>query len=233
MDKNKAFLEVKELYKSYDHGLVTALRGISFSLEKGKIYALTGSSGCGKSTLLNLIGTLDTADSGTILYEGKKIDTFKNPSRFRREYMGFVFQFHYLIPVLTLCENIETAMLFDKSLNSKERRQKAIQLLTEMGLDHKRDARANKISGGERQRAAIARALANNPKLILADEPTGNVDTKTSTMILEKLKKYVRTSGSTMLIATHDPQVSALSDTVLYMQDGKIIDYKHHETSHL
>ena len=225
------FLELNKICKSYDNGLVTALRGISLKLDKGKIYALMGSSGCGKSTLLNLIGTLDTPDSGQILYEGKGIEAFGSPGKFRREYMGFVFQFHYLIPVLTLRENVESAMLLNSQLNAKQRREKADHLLHEMGLRGKENARATKISGGERQRGAIARALANDPKLILADEPTGNVDTKTSAMILEKLRTYIDATQSTMLIATHDPQAGNFADTVFTMQDGKIIDIKHN-TSH-
>ena len=224
MAESTPFLEVQNVCKSYDDGLVTALRGISLKLEKGKIYALTGRSGCGKSTLLNLIGTLDTPDSGQIFYEGKTIEAFGSPGKFRREYMGFVFQFHYLIPVLTLRENVESAMLFDTRLDEKERSKKADHLLHEMGLKGKENARATKISGGERQRGAIARALANDPKLILADEPTGNVDTKTSAMILQKLRAYIDTTQSTMLIATHDPVAANFADTVFTMQDGKIID---------
>lgn len=223
MLSQKPIIEVKSLYKSYDDGFVSAVNGVSFSLEKGKIYALMGSSGCGKSTLLNLIGTLDKPDSGDILYEGEKIESFVTPNHFRREFMGFVFQFHHLIPVLTLCENVETAMLFSKNIDSNERRKKAQVLLSQMGLKSKIDAMATKISGGERQRAAIARALANDPKLILADEPTGNVDTKTSAVILQKLRLFVQKRQSTMLIATHDLQVGSFADTILSMQDGKII----------
>jgi len=224
MDNNTTLLEVNSLYKTYDKALVKALNGLTFSLKKGKIYAIMGSSGCGKSTLLNLIGTLDNADSGKILYEGKEIDKFKDISLFRREYIGFVFQFHYLIPVLTLKENIETAMLLNKHYTPQQREQRAIKLLKQMGLDDKIDARANKVSGGQRQRAAIARAMANNPKLILADEPTGNVDSQTSAMILKHLKEYVKRLNTTMLIATHDPNVAAIADETFYMQDGQIVD---------
>ncbi len=224
MDNNTTLLEVNSLYKTYDKALVKALNGLTFSLKRGKIYAIMGSSGCGKSTLLNLIGTLDNADSGKILYEGKEIDKFKDMSLFRREYIGFVFQFHYLIPVLTLKENIETAMLLNKHYTPQQREQRAIKLLKQMGLDDKIDARANKVSGGQRQRAAIARAMANNPKLILADEPTGNVDSQTSVMILKHLKEYVKRLNTTMLIATHDPNVTAIADEIFYMQDGQIVD---------
>jgi len=216
-------IELKSLYKSYDNGLVSAVQGVSFSLKKGKIYALMGSSGCGKSTLLNLIGTLDEPDSGEILYEGKSINTFESQTRFRREFLGFVFQFHHLIPVLTLCENVESAMLFNKKIDSKQRQSRAKELLSQMGLETKINAMATNISGGERQRAAIARSLANDPKLILADEPTGNVDTKTSEMILQKLQQFVQKRQSTMLIATHDPQVGSFADAIIQMQDGKII----------
>lgn len=224
MDNNTTLLEVNSLYKTYDKALVKALNGLTFSLKKGKIYAIMGSSGCGKSTLLNLIGTLDNADSGKILYEGKEIHKFDDISLFRREYIGFVFQFHYLIPVLTLKENIETAMLLNKHYTPQQREQRAIKLLKQMGLDDKIDARANKVSGGQRQRAAIARAMANNPKLILADEPTGNVDSQTSAMILKHLKEYVKRLNTTMLIATHDPNVAAIADETFYMQDGQIVD---------
>jgi ABC-type lipoprotein export system ATPase subunit len=222
MDSRIPFLKVASLYKSYDNGLVPALHGISFMLEKGKIYALTGSSGCGKSTLLNLIGMLDKPDSGEIFYEGKPFSDFKDPGAFRRDYLGFVFQFHYLIPVLTLRENVETALLAGGKLNRYQRERKASRLLEEMGLAHKIDTRASKVSGGERQRAAIARALANDPLLILADEPTGNVDSETSEMILKKMRDYVDKTGATMLIATHDPQVAAYADTTLKMKDGRI-----------
>ena len=222
MDKQIPFLEVASLFKSYDNGLVPALRGLSFTLQSGKIYALTGSSGCGKSTLLNLIGMLDRPDSGEIFYEGKPLSRYKDPGSFRRNYLGFVFQFHYLIPVLTLRENVETALLTGTKQDRHQREIKARHLLEEMGLAHKADARASKVSGGERQRAAIARALANDPKLILADEPTGNVDSKTSEMILKKMRDYVSKTGATMLIATHDPQVAAFADATFHMQDGQI-----------
>ncbi len=218
-----AFVEVDNLVKSYDNGLIPALRGVSLSMESGRIYALEGSSGCGKSTLLNLIGTLDRPDSGAIRYEGKTIHAFADAAEFRREYLGFVFQFHYLIPVLTLRENVETALLTNPAYDARSRRQKAYELLTQMDLSHKIDTRANSVSGGERQRAAIARALANDPRLILADEPTGNVDTRTSQMILQRFRKYVTRTGATLLIATHDPLVGAAADLRFGMHEGRIV----------
>lgn len=211
------------LYKRYSDGDISAINGISLSLEKGKIYALMGSSGCGKSTLLNLIGQLDDADKGELLYEGKSLESFSSKSRFRREFFGFVFQFHHLIPVLSLCENIEAALIHDKVLNAFQRRQKAKALLMDMGLENRVDALATRVSGGERQRASIARALVNNPKLILADEPTGNVDSQTSLMILAKLQQFIKQQQGTMLIATHDFQVGKFADVILRMKDGVIV----------
>jgi putative ABC transport system ATP-binding protein len=231
MARRIPFLEVRNLCKSYDRGLVPALHNISFELQNQKIYALMGSSGCGKSTLLNLIGTLDTPDHGDIYYEGQSIDAFKNPGEFRRTYLGFVFQFHFLIPVLSLRENIETALLTNQTMNASQISDKAYRLLEDMGLAHKTEFRANKVSGGERQRTAIARALANDPKLILADEPTGNVDTKTAAMILQKMRYYVENMHATMLIATHDPEVGKIADSCIFMQDGRIIEIveNHHK----
>ncbi len=211
------------LYKHYCDGDIAAINGISLSLEKGKIYALMGSSGCGKSTLLNLIGQLDDTDQGELLYEGKSLDSFNSKSRFRREFFGYVFQFHHLIPVLSLCENIEAAMIHDTDLNAFQRRQKAKKLLQDMGLESRVDALATRVSGGERQRASIARALVNNPKLILADEPTGNVDSQTSLMILAKLQQFIKQQQGTMLIATHDVQVGEFADVILRMKDGELI----------
>ncbi|MCH9739796.1 MAG: ABC transporter ATP-binding protein [Epsilonproteobacteria bacterium] len=223
MVNSKRIVEINSLSKHYNDGNIWAVKDISLTLERGKIYALMGSSGCGKSTLLNLIGQLDRANSGAIYYEGKSVNSFNSISQFRREFMGFVFQFHHLIPVLTLYENIEAALLLNKTLDVSQKETKIKNLLTEMGLADKIDAMATEVSGGERQRAAIARALVNSPKLILADEPTGNVDSKTSIMILKKLRHFVDKQKSTMLIATHDAEVGKFADVIFRMQDGQII----------
>jgi len=218
-----SLIEVKDLHKVYDNGLIQSLNGITLTLEAGKIYALMGASGCGKSTLLNLIGTLDNPTSGEILYEGKHLNEVGSLSTFRRDFIGFVFQFHHLIPVLTLRENIESALLSSHNILASERRERAMILLEEMGILHRADSYANKISGGERQRGAIARALINNPKVLLADEPTGNIDSKTSKLILKKLCDHVEKKSGTILIATHDPNVSDIADVVINMEDGRII----------
>lgn len=216
-------LEVNNLGKRYEDGDVSALNGVSFALEEGKIYALMGRSGCGKSTLLNLIGQLDSADQGTVLYQGKTIDAFASMSDFRRDFLGFIFQFHHLIPVLTLYENVEMALALHPSLSHKSQQAKIHEVLDAMGLVDKMHRRVSHVSGGERQRTAIARALINHPKLILADEPTGNVDSKTSITILQTLREYVNTHHSTLLIATHDPEVERFADTVFSMEDGQIV----------
>ena len=223
MNNNPPAIETKELCKSYDQGKTVALNHVSISLQQGKIYALTGSSGCGKSTLLNILGTLDNADSGAVLYFGKRKETIESISQFRRDHIGFIFQFHYLIPILTLQENVASAILFQKNSTVIQRQKQAEALLSSFGLEHKCHALSSNVSGGERQRAAIARALANEPKIILADEPTGNVDSKNTRIILQKLREYADLYNSMVLIATHDRNVAEFADCVLNMEDGRIL----------
>ena len=222
MNDLKPFFQATELYKYYTDGDVRAVDGVSLTLEKGKIVALMGSSGCGKSTLLNLIGQLDNVDRGELSYQGINIKDLIINSQFRRDNFGFIFQFHHLIPVLTLRENIEAALIHN-GMSQIQRRLKSESLLEDMGLKHRINARTSNVSGGERQRAAIARALSNHPSIILADEPTGNVDSNTSNMILTHLRDYVKEQQSAMLIATHDPLVSDIADVILHMKDGKIV----------
>jgi ABC-type lipoprotein export system ATPase subunit len=169
---------------------------------------------------------LDTPENGTLLYDGRKIEQINSLSRFRREYIGFVFQFHHLLPVLTLRENVETALLFHAHMNKQVRKEAIEHVFFEMGLSSKIDTLATEVSGGERQRAAIARALVGSPRLILADEPTGNVDSVTSEKIMKALHQRIKQTGATALIATHDPTVSAFADVILSMQDGKITAVK-------
>lgn len=214
-------VEIKNLSKTYDKGLTLAFENISFSLEKGKIYALMGKSGCGKSTLLNIIGTLDNPTSGEVFYDGKSLKNISDIYSFRRNYIGIVFQFHNLLPVLTLKENVQTALMYNNSY--KEKKEEVMELLDDMGLKTKANSLANSVSGGEKQRVAIARALINKPKLILADEPTGNVDSVTTKMILKKLTLYNQINNSTMLIATHDEEIAKEADVIIKMKDGKIV----------
>ena len=212
---------VKDLLKHYEKGLVKALNGVSFTVKKGECVAIVGPSGCGKTTLLNLIVALDVPTDGEIFIDGKDIGEHKQYNRFRAEMVGFVFQLYHLIPSLTLLENVELPM-YSLSLSRKERKGRARELLSEVGLVERMNFYPTRVSGGERQRAAIARALANEPKLVLADEPTGNVDTETGDIILDILTKLCRVRGITMLIATHDKEVTARADRVIRIRNGLI-----------
>lgn len=212
---------VKDLLKHYEKGLVKALNGVSFTVKKGECVAIVGPSGCGKTTLLNLIGALDVPTDGEILVDGKNIREHRQYNRFRAEMVGFVFQLYHLIPSLTLLENVELPM-YSLSLSRKERKGRARELLSEVGLAERMNFYPTRVSGGERQRAAIARALVNEPKLVLADEPTGNVDTETGDIILDILTKLCRVRGITMLIATHDKEVTDRADRVIRIRNGLI-----------
>ncbi len=219
---NDTILEVRGLSRYFDRGLTPAVDHVSLTLERGKIYALVGPSGCGKTTLLHCIGNLENRDGGSIRYAGKAPEDIRSWPKFRREFLGFVFQFHYLIPTLTLQENVESALQWSGTVPVHEKRARSAALLETVGLQHKKDMFAENVSGGERQRAAIARAFANAPDLVLADEPTGNVDSKTGAMILDYMKEYVRNENKTILIATHDPDVEAIADEIIPMKDGRI-----------
>ena len=212
---------VKDLLKHYEKGLVKALNGVSFTVKKGECVAIVGPSGCGKTTLLNLIGALDVPTDGEILVDGKNIREHRQYNRFRAEMVGFVFQLYHLIPSLTLLENVELPM-YSLSLSRKERKGRARELLSEVGLVERMNFYPTHVSGGERQRAAIARALVNEPKLVLADEPTGNVDTETGDIILDILTKLCRVRGITMLIASHDKEVTDRADRVIRIRNGLI-----------
>ncbi len=223
LNEDDIVVRVTDVRKAYDGGLVPALHGISLALKKGHAYALTGPSGCGKSTLLNIIGTLDRPSSGTVEYFGQELPTEGQRQKMRRESIGFVFQFHNLLPMLTLLENVELPLLSDSRISAKERRRRSSSVLKTFGLAAKRHHYASRVSGGERQRAAIARALVHKPKLVLADEPTGNVDSATAALILEKLIGYTNHTGATLLLTTHDEQIAGLCRTVLRMKDGLIV----------
>jgi len=215
-------VEVIDLHKYYENGLVKALNGISFSLDSGRAVSLMGPSGCGKSTLLNLIGALDMPSSGEILIDGKTLTEYRPFDRFRARHIGFVFQFHHLIPNLTLLENTELPM-YCLPLSGKARRDKAMEMLCELGLESRHAFRASKVSGGERQRAALARALVNNPQIILADEPTGSLDTGVGAKILDLLLNLCRKHNITVLLATHNPDIAAKTDFIIHMRDGKLL----------
>ena len=215
------FLEIQDLKKSFGQGeaKTEVLKGINFSVEKGEICVLLGPSGSGKSTLLNIIGGIDSADSGYISINGEKTADMneKALTNYRRRHLGYVFQMYNLIPNLNVKENIEVgAYLSDKSLDIDE-------LLKTLGLYEHRHKLPNQLSGGQQQRAAIARALAAKPAIILADEPTGNLDSVTSHDVLGLLKMAARQFSQTLILITHDRDIAQLADRIVHIEDGKIV----------
>ena len=212
---------VEGVSKSFEGGLVQALVDVSLRLEPGDFVALTVPSGCGKSTLLNLIGALDTPDSGSIRVGGERVDRLENASEYRAQTVGFVFQFHNLIPTLTALENVQVPM-FGRGLARRERERRAHRLLEECALAHRVSSYPATLSGGERQRVAIARALANRPRLLLADEPTGSLDSGTGAQIVELMTALREQRGMTILLVTNDDEVAAVADRTLRLRDGRI-----------
>ncbi|MGZ3649982.1 MAG: ABC transporter ATP-binding protein [Bdellovibrionota bacterium] len=218
-------LEVKNLKKFYGHDshLVEALVDVSFSLERGQFTSLMGPSGGGKSSLLHLIGGLDRPSQGSVCINNKCLDnmTDNQLSAFRRQHLGFIFQFFYLLPTLTALENVALPCLIDgQSLTEVSPR--AIELLSMIGLAHRIHHRPDQLSGGEMQRVAIARALVTDPLLIVADEPTGNLDSKTGALVLELLQTMARDQGHTILMATHDANAASYADRQITIRDGMI-----------
>jgi putative ABC transport system ATP-binding protein len=215
-----AALVLEGVRKSFEDGRVPALKDVSFTVEPGELVALVGASGSGKSTLLNLIGALDVPDAGSIVVDGQRLDTLRNASDYRAATIGFVFQAHNLLPTLTASENVQLAMFGHRSKHEREARAK--QLLDEVGLASRRDARPGVLSGGERQRVAIARALANEPRLLLADEPTGALDSATGNQVLALLEQLREQHRMTILLVTNDDEVAAHADRTLRLRDGVI-----------
>lgn len=218
-------VRVENLEKVYTIGKVSvhALRGVNLTLGKGEFVVIMGPSGSGKTTLLNLIGALDRPTKGMVLVDGLDIAQLgeKDLTKLRRGKIGFIFQFYNLIPVLTAYENVELPLL----ISGKPRslcRERAMGLLRTVGLETRAHHRPDELSGGEQQRVAIARSLANNPSLILADEPTGDLDTKTGTEIIEVLKDATKREGVTVVVVTHDPVVAERADRIIEMRDGTI-----------
>jgi putative ABC transport system ATP-binding protein len=218
---NENIIEIKSLKKSYDKGKITALNGIDLEIKKGEFVSIIGPSGSGKSTLLNMIGALDTAGEGSINVAGIDLMKTKDLSKFRSQEIGFVFQLHNLIPNLTVLENIQIPML-GTSISGKEMEKRALELLKSVNLESKVNQRPTKLSGGERQRVAIARALVNHPSIILADEPTGALDSKTGDIILDILKDLHKKENVTLVMVTHEPYVANMADRIITVLDGKI-----------
>ena len=220
--KGTAVYEANDLKKEYDEGQVQALRGISFRISSGELVAITGPSGCGKSTLLQMLGALDRPSSGTLLYRGKSLPEFRDPSEYRAKEIGFIFQAFHLLPTLTVTENVQVPM-FETHRPLRERKHRAVELLKAVGLEHRLNQYPSKLSGGERQRVAIARSLANEPGVLLADEPTGNLDSKNAEQVLELLLRIQRERHMTLILVTHDMSIAARASRVITMKDGLIV----------
>jgi len=220
-----AAVRAENLHKSFVLGAnaVGALRGVDLSVARGEFVAVMGPSGCGKTTLLNLVGGIDTPSRGAVWVDGVEISRLSDDdlTDLRRDRLGYVFQFYNLIPTLTARENIETPMQF-RGKSKSERRDRAAALLSRVGLGDRADHKPSELSGGEQQRVAIARALANDPALVLLDEPTGDLDTATGREILGLLQKLNKEEKVTLLVATHDAAVAAISSRVVKLRDGKI-----------
>lgn len=214
-------LEVRSLGRRYEDGGVLALSGVSFDAGAGQAVALTGPSGCGKSTLLGLLGMLDRPTEGRISLAGRDYGQVRGPHAFRAREIGFVFQFHHLVATMTLQENVE-APLVALGMPRKRRAERALELLHAMDLQDRAAFLPAHVSGGERQRAAVARALVHRPPLLLADEPTGNLDSANGDRVVALLVQHARAHGALVLIATHNPQIAASLDRRIEMLDGRL-----------
>lgn len=221
MSNNENIIEIKGLKKSYDNGKIKALNGMDLEVKKGEFISIMGPSGSGKSSLLNMIGALDVADEGSIKVDGIDLMKTKKLYEFRSKKIGFVFQMHNLIPNLSVLENVQIPM-FETKTSSKDMKKRALELLKAVNLEDKINQKPTKLSGGERQRVAIARALVNHPSIILADEPTGSLDSKTGEVILNLLKELHSKENVTLVMVTHEPYVGQMAERIVTVLDGKV-----------
>lgn len=226
MSSNNSLIQLEDLKKVYTVGetKVNALRGVTYTIREGDLVAIMGPSGSGKSTLMNIIGCLDRPTEGRYLLEGQEVSTLdKNMlARIRNKKIGFVFQTFNLLARTTALENTELPLLYSNT-PGKKAKEMAYHVLQEVGLSGRELHLTNQLSGGEQQRVAIARSLINNPSLVLADEPTGNLDTKTGNEIMEIFRKLNQEKKITIILVTHDPEVAAVAPRRIYLRDGKII----------
>ena len=224
---NKAVIELQNIKRNFQVGdeTVHALRGVSFTIREGEFVTIMGTSGSGKSTLLNTLGCLDTPTSGEYLLDGIAVRTMSKPQRavLRNRKIGFVFQSYNLLPKTTAVENVELPLMYNSSVSASERRRRAIEALQAVGLGDRLEHKSNQMSGGQMQRVAIARALVNNPAVILADEATGNLDTRTSFEILVLFQK-LHAEGRTIIFVTHNPEIAQYSSRNIVLRDGQIKD---------
>ncbi|MEO8447588.1 MAG: ABC transporter ATP-binding protein [bacterium] len=212
---------VKKSYKVTKTNKLHVLKGITLNIYKEDISAIVGKSGAGKSTLLHILGTLDKPDSGKILFEGKDVFELKEKqiSEFRSNEIGFIFQFHHLLPEFTAMENVMIASM----IHGEPDKSKAEEMLTEVGLKDRMNHKPSELSGGEAQRVAIARALINSPRLILADEPTGNLDSENADAIIDLIFSLRKKYKQTFLIVTHNEEFAKSCDSIIHLQDGKVV----------
>ncbi|NVO27122.1 ABC transporter ATP-binding protein [Donghicola sp. C2-DW-16] len=224
MSKALELRGIEKVYKRGEPGEVAVLRGAELVLEAGEVVALVAPSGAGKSTLLHIAGLLDTPDAGQVLIGGQDVtgESDRRRTVVRRDDLGFVYQFHHLLPEFTAIENVVLPQLAN-GVSAKEANQRAEELLGHMGLGGRMTHRPAALSGGEQQRVAIARALANGPRVLLADEPTGNLDPATSDRVFAALMELVRTTGLAALIATHNPDLAGKMDRVVTLRDGLLV----------
>jgi len=219
-------VRLERVAKSFGERVVThVLHDIDLLVDAGELVALTGPSGSGKSTLLNLIGLLDRPTAGQVLLEGVATSALDDAAltRLRARRLGFIFQFHHLLPAFTAVENVELPLLADRGRRDADMRARATQLLDEIGLADRMHFLATELSGGQQQRVAIARALAGNPPLVLADEPTGNLDTETGAQVLELVRRINRERGTAFIIVTHDERIAQQCDRIVNLVDGRIV----------
>lgn len=223
---NNIILRLENINKSYKEKTekLDIIRGLNLDVEKGEFLSILGKSGSGKSTLLNLIGMLDIPDEGKIYYNGNEVKTFKEKERdrMRNKVLGFIFQFHYLLPEFNAVENVMLPAFIRNNESKSEIEKRAKALLAEMELGERFLHKPSELSGGEKQRVAIARALINSPSILLADEPTGNLDEETSSTIHNILKRINKTMNQTIIVVTHSNELAAIADKKLYLKKGKI-----------
>jgi ABC-type lipoprotein export system ATPase subunit len=221
-DPDSCAYEAIGLKKEFDDGQVQALRGVDFRITQGEFVAIIGPSGCGKTTLLQMLGALDKPSTGSLTYRGRSIPDLTDPSAYRAREIGFVFQSFQLLPTFTAVENVQIPML-ETDLPASERRGLALKLLKSVGLEHRAHHFPTKLSGGERQRVAIARSLANGPSVLLADEPTGNLDSENAALILDLLVRLHKEQQVTLILVTHDMMIARNAARNLQMKDGHIV----------
>lgn len=210
------------LKKQFDGGNVAALRGVDLQIRQGEFVAIVGPSGCGKSTLLQMLGSLDRPSEGSLNYRGQSMPDMPDTSAYRAHEIGFVFQAFHLLPTFTVSENVQIPM-FEGGLSRSQRKERAVELLKSVGLAHRLTHFPSQLSGGERQRVAIARGLANRPSVVLADEPTGNLDSASAKQIMDLLLQLHRELGVTFVLVTHDLNIARQATRTVRMMDGRVV----------